>query len=179
MQTHRRSIPVLLALAVVSLVLVVPTPPHAGAQETGEQETGAQERPAAEPERDPAPPPIEVGFSGLHLVVEPRVSGVATSVYVSCADGTYIHREIEGVGAALVEVVREDGAPVADGRCKYEVYVHPPVDKEAMRLAEKKGDFATIERLSRIEQAQTVIHDGIFWVTGGTATASLHQESDQ
>jgi len=167
MQTHLRSTALRLALGVVTLALVAPTPPHAWAQEPGEQELEAQEQPAAEPERAPVPQPVSVSFSGPHLVVEPRVSGVATSVYVSCPDGTYIHRELEGVGAALVELVRADGAPVADGRCKYEIYVHPPVDAEAMRLAEEKGDFATIERLSRIEQEQTVISHGRFRVQGG------------
>lgn len=41
MQTHLRPTPVLLALAVVTLTLAVPTPPHAWAQEPGEQETAA------------------------------------------------------------------------------------------------------------------------------------------
>lgn len=139
---------------------------------------GEREEAQAVPEALPAAVEVEVSFSGQNLVVEPRVSGVATSVYVSCADGTYIHREFEGVGAALVELVRADGAPVADGRCKYEVYVHPPVDKEAMRVAEESGDFATVERLSRLEQQQTVISHGRFLVAGGGAT-TRDQAADQ
>lgn len=141
---------------------------------------GAWAQEAADPEDEvPAIPAVEVSSSGSLLVVEPRVSGVATSVYVSCADGTYIHREFEGVGASLVELARADGAPVADGRCKYEVYVHPPVDREAMRLAEEQGDFATIQRLSRIEQEQTVISHGRFRVTGGAALVRGDEETDQ
>lgn len=123
-------------------------------------------------------PAVEVSFSGPNLVVEPRVPGVATSVYVSCADRTYIHHEFEGAGAALVELVRADGAPVADGRCEYEVYVHPPVDREAMRIAEESGDFATVERLSRLEQQRTAITHGRFLVAGGGAT-TRDQVTDQ
>lgn len=146
----------------------------------GSHNLRAQEQLAAEPAPEtPTPALVEVGFSGPNLVAQPRVPGVATSVYVSCADGTYIHREFEGVGAALVELVRADGTPVADGRCKYEVYVHPPVDEEAMRLAEETGDFATIKRLSRLEQQQTVITHGRFWVVGGSASTTREQGSDQ
>ncbi|HUG74502.1 MAG TPA: hypothetical protein VMM81_02370 [Acidimicrobiia bacterium] len=176
MRTHTRRTHLFLAFTLLTPALAMAS--DVRTQEAGAQGTEAQKRPAAEPERAPAPPPIEVGFSGLHLVVEPRVSGVATSVYVSCADGTYIHRELEGVGAALVEVVREDGEPVADGRCKYEIYVHPPVDKVAMRIAEERDDLATIERLSRIEQAQTVISRGVFRMAGGAAAPLVERPSD-
>ena len=183
MQIDAPSTPLLLALALLATVLA--GPPDALARGSGSQAVGTQEQPAGEPERvpPPPPPPVEVSFSGPLLVVEPRVSGVATSVYVSCADGTYIHRELEGVSAALVEVVRTDGTPLTGGpagevRCKYEVYVHPPVDREAMRIAEEQGDFATIERLSRIEQEQIVISRGGFRVTGGAAVPPIEKASD-
>ncbi len=120
-----------------------------------------------------------VSPSGSYLMVAPQVAGVATSVYISCADRTYIHREFEGVETALVELVRADGASVADGRCKYEVYVHPPLDREAMRLAEEQGDLATIRRLSALEQEQTVISRGRFRVAGGAALVRAEEESDQ
>ena len=170
-------------LAFALLAAALAGPGDASAQAPGPQQSGAQERPA-EPDREPASLPVEVGFSGSLLAFEPRLPGVATSVYVSCADGTYIHRELEGVGAALVEVARADGTPVAgpsggDVRCKYEVYVHPPVDREAMRLAEEKGDFSTIRRLSRIEEEQTVIHRGRFRVAGGAAVAAVPRASDE
>ena len=175
MKIRMRYTTLFLSLALVAQLMVMAGPASARARGLGSPEPAARAQRAAEPEREQAPPPVEVGFSGSMLVIEPRVSGVATSVYVSCADGTYIHRELEGVGPVLVELVREDGAPVADGRCKYEVYVHPPVDGEAMRAAEEAGDFATIERLSRIEQEQTVISHGHFRVAGGVPLASTQQ----
>lgn len=152
-------------LWLIAAVLLVPL--VARAQEVAEAEEAVA-----------APAPVKVNGSGPNLVVEPRVPGVATSVYVSCADGTYIHREFEGVGTALVELVGDDGTPVADGRCKYEVYVHPPVDREAMRAAEEAGDLATVRRLSRIEKEQTVITHGRFLVEGGAAVVSLEPEKN-
>lgn len=117
------------------------------------------------------PQPVGVTPTGTSLTLQPRVPGVATSVYISCNDGTYIHKEFEGVGTNIVELAHPDGSFVADGRCKYEVLIHPAVDYEAIRLAEENGDDATLERLSQLEQELTVKAHGRFTVAGGAVVA--------
>ena len=161
MRTDPRTGPRLFAVGLLAAVALSPALAEA-----------VHDRERAVPEPRPAEDrPVELGLSRQTVIVEPRVGGVATSVYLSCTDGTSIHRELEGVGTALVDLAREDGAPIADGRCKYEIYVHPPVDQDAMRAAEESGDWATVERLSRIEGEQTVIVHGIFRIEGGNAVA--------
>ncbi len=171
MQNDPRSTSLLLALALVAPSLIGAPALGASEDEPGSAESVAREQRPTGPEAS-AHPPVEVGLSGALFVAEPQVSGVATSVYVSCSDGAYLHREFEGVGAAVVELAWKSGVPVADGRCKYEVYVHPPVDREAMRAAEKKRDLEALERLSRIEREQTVIVSGVFWIAGGSAVSN-------
>lgn len=112
---------------------------------------------------------VAVRAIGGALQVEPRVAGAGTSVYIACTDGTYIHREYEGVAPAVVELVRSDGSFVADGQCKYRVYIHPAVDEEAMRAAEEADDDQLLEQLTRLERQATAISDGAFVVIGSQA----------
>lgn len=126
---------------------------------------------AAVDEAARAPQQVDVSFTGSSFAATPRVNGVATSVTVGCDDGTHIDREFEGVGTALVELVRADGSFVNNARCDYEVLVHPPVDQEAMQWAEENDDDVTLERLSREEQALTVVSTGSFNVVNGASVA--------
>ena len=114
---------------------------------------------------------VAVALSGSQVLFTPRVDGEAVTVTLSCADGTYLQREYEGVGPVALPLVSEEDRPIADGRCKYEVLVHPFVDREAMRAAQEAGDFATVERLSRIEQERMEIVTGSFEVAGGAIRA--------
>lgn len=151
-QALTRCVPALLA----AFALALP------AAATEVEEESAAIEPAAEP-----PAAVAVEASGSQVLFQPRVNGEGVSVTLSCADGTYLQREYEGVGAVSLPLVSDEGRPVVDGRCKYEVIVHPFVDWEAMRAAEEAGDFATVERLSRIEQEQMEIVTGLFDVAGG------------
>lgn len=138
-------------LAVCALAL-----PAAAAQ-------GDEER--AQPEAPPEAVAVVLGTG--QVLFTPRVDGEAVTVTLSCADGTYVQREYEGVVAVSLPLVSDEGQPVADGRCKYEVLVHPFVDREALRAAEEAGDFATVERLSRIEEERMEIVTGLFEVADG------------
>jgi len=124
----------------------------------------------AEPEAPPEAVAVELGTG--QVLFTPRIDGEAVTVTLSCADGTYVQREYEGVAAVSLQIVSEEGQPVADGRCKYEVLVHPFVDHEVLRAAEEAGDFATVERLSRIEQERMEIVTGLFEVAGGAIRAN-------
>lgn len=117
---------------------------------------------------------VAVQFGAGQVTFQPRVAGDAVSATLSCADGTYVQRELSGVVSLSLPLTAADGRPVADGRCKYEVRVHPAVDHEALRAAEEADDDATLERLSRLEQEQTVVVTGTFQVLGGTVVSADH-----
>jgi hypothetical protein len=110
---------------------------------------------------------ISTDFSPVEVVFQPNIWAEAVTLTVSCAGGAYIQQEYLGSAAVSFEPVDQDGLPIEDDLCKYEVRVHPVVDKAAMKAAAESDDGRIAELLAQLEQMQTVVVSGSFDIAGG------------
>ncbi len=127
---------------------------------------------AAPADRSAAEEAVAVQIGDAQVTFWPNVGGDAISARLSCADGSFAEMKSETVAPVSLPFA------AVNGRCKYQVHIHPPVDREALRRAEEADDDATMERISRLEQEQTVVVHGSFTMVDGTAVVPARPQTD-
>lgn len=110
---------------------------------------------------------LVVSFEGASALFHPIIGGEAVSLSVSCAAGAYIQKEYAGTPTIIFELIDQDGLPIADGLCRWEARIHPPVDWQTVRRVEETGDDRLVQRLADLAQRQTVVRSGSFEVADG------------
>lgn len=123
--------------------------------------------PAESPRAHEMEEALGVTLNSASALFHPRIGGEAVSLTVSCAAGAYVHEEYAGTPTITFELIDQDGLPIADGHCRWEARIHPPVDRDAARQAEEADDDRLVQWLAEFAQSRTVVKSGSFEVAAG------------
>lgn len=101
------------------------------------------------------------------VTFRPHVAGAALTLSVGCGSSFHLAQELPGASEASFVALNEDGSPLPDGRCTYELRIHPEIDATLVETVEASGDDRLREELARLEAERTAIVSGGFEIVGG------------
>lgn len=110
---------------------------------------------------------LRVDYGTSDVVFQPNVHGQGVTLTISCAGDTYLRQFYPGTAPVSFSLIDQDGLPIQDGLCKYEVRIHPILDNATAEASAGSNGEREAERLGQVEEMQTIVASGAFMIEAG------------